>query len=339
MLLSFIVPVYNVADYLCDCLNSLLNQDISINEYEIICINDGSNDQSPEILAEYAKKNNNLIVINQENQGVCTARNVGLFAARGDYIWFIDSDDLIQENCLAELKRIIDTEKPERIVIDNYLFENSPENEIMMENSSWENSVVWRSVFNRKKLIDNDLYFKYLDLSFGEDALFMYECSRLIPNSFYSNKKWYYHRKRIGSASYSVSNEQKQKILYSNLREAQIMQKYYELNDDVFPILTANRLMCFLWGTLDALARMPRKDTKSYFAMLKETKLFPYHRPKSCTMNLTYPIQSGGFVNRVYNYIYTHSHTVLGYYFLRLWYYLVSVKNKKDKNNKLKLNK
>ena len=85
MLISFIVPVYNTELYLEECLNSLLNQNISHDEYEIICINDGSKDSSLDILNKYALTHSNIYVIDQQNSGVSVARNVGLEHANGDY--------------------------------------------------------------------------------------------------------------------------------------------------------------------------------------------------------------------------------------------------------------
>ena len=75
MFLSFVVPVYNAERYLSECLDSLLAQDIS--DYEIICVNDGSRDASPEILEQYAAKYGNIRVISKENGGVVSARNAG----------------------------------------------------------------------------------------------------------------------------------------------------------------------------------------------------------------------------------------------------------------------
>ena len=96
--ISVIIPVYNVEQYLSKCLESIINQ--TLQDIEIICINDGSTDNSLQILEEYAQKDSRMIVINQENQGVGVARNKGLEIARGDYIWFVDSDDYVERNGL-----------------------------------------------------------------------------------------------------------------------------------------------------------------------------------------------------------------------------------------------
>lgn len=108
MKLSIIVPVYNVADYLAKCLDSLIVQDLPQNEYEIIVVNDGCTDNSGEIAKQYADKYSNIILINQENQGLSGARNTGIANARGEYVQFVDSDDYLEENVLGGLLKQIE---------------------------------------------------------------------------------------------------------------------------------------------------------------------------------------------------------------------------------------
>ena len=92
-LISIIVPVYNVDNYLRDCLNSILGQ--TYTNIEIICINDGSTDNSLEILNEYKDKDSRITVISQLNGGLSAARNAGLEVAKGEWVTFVDSDDCI----------------------------------------------------------------------------------------------------------------------------------------------------------------------------------------------------------------------------------------------------
>ncbi len=101
--LSIILPIYNVEPYLEKCIRSLENQDISKDTYEIICVNDGSPDNSKSIVEELQKEFTNIILINQENQGVSVARNNGIREANGFYLFFVDPDDAIEENCLKKL--------------------------------------------------------------------------------------------------------------------------------------------------------------------------------------------------------------------------------------------
>ena len=110
MKLSIIVPVYNVADFLTKCLESLLAQDLPQNEYEIIVVNDGSTDNSGEIAQQYADKYANIKLINQANQGLSGARNTGIKHAKGEHIQFVDSDDYIEENVLGGLMKQVEQE-------------------------------------------------------------------------------------------------------------------------------------------------------------------------------------------------------------------------------------
>lgn len=102
---SVIIPVYNVAPYLRQCLNSVLFQDFQ--DLEIICIDDGSTDQSYKILKSYQQKHKKIQIIHQENQGVSVARNIGLKKASGEFIYFLDSDDYIAQNTLTKVYALL----------------------------------------------------------------------------------------------------------------------------------------------------------------------------------------------------------------------------------------
>ena len=99
--ISVIIPVYNVEDYLNKCLDSVCNQ--TLTDIEIICINDGSTDNSLNILKEYSKKDSRIKVITKENGGQATARNLGIIESQGECISFIDSDDFIEPDMLEKL--------------------------------------------------------------------------------------------------------------------------------------------------------------------------------------------------------------------------------------------
>ena len=99
--ISVIVPVYNVEKYLSECLDSVLSQDEK--DIEVICVNDGSTDKSLEILKEYKEKDDRIIIVTQDNKGLAEARNSGLNVAKGEYIFFLDSDDKMREGTLSKL--------------------------------------------------------------------------------------------------------------------------------------------------------------------------------------------------------------------------------------------
>lgn len=98
MRFSIVIPVYNVELYLKDCLDSVLDQ--TFEDWEAICVNDGSTDHSVTILDEYASKDSRFYIINQQNGGLSAARNTGLKAAKGEYVLFLDSDDWLESKAL-----------------------------------------------------------------------------------------------------------------------------------------------------------------------------------------------------------------------------------------------
>ena len=114
-LVSIIIPVYNVEKYLRECLDSALNQ--SYENLEILCVDDGSTDTSPEILKEYSGRDKRVHVVSKENGGLSSARNAGLSVAKGEYIYYLDSDDCIVP---AAMERCVETS--ERESLDVLLF-------------------------------------------------------------------------------------------------------------------------------------------------------------------------------------------------------------------------
>lgn len=117
MKISLVIPVYNVEKYLARCLDSCLHQDLAADEYEIIVVNDGSPDGSKEIAEKYASEYANIKLYNQKNGGLSVARNNGLEKAQGEYVWFVDSDDWIEENCLAGIVEKMDIQNLDMLQI------------------------------------------------------------------------------------------------------------------------------------------------------------------------------------------------------------------------------
>lgn len=106
-MISVIVPVYNAQEHLSDCVDSLLNQSLKSDLYEIILLNDGSKDQSAKICEKYAKKYSNIVFIDKKNEGVSKTRNQGIQIAKGDFVAFVDNDDLVEPDYLATLYQSI----------------------------------------------------------------------------------------------------------------------------------------------------------------------------------------------------------------------------------------
>ncbi len=178
LLLSIIIPVYNVEKYLEKCISSLYSQNVARSLYEVIAVEDCSTDQSLNLLIKLAEKYHGLKIIQQkENQKQGSARNVGLLKATGEYVWFVDSDDYIEENCLVEifdtLNRYKDVEaihfdykefngKKEIPYRVNYELDVKTGSEFLQDENDlwWQKGIeVWRRVHKRKFLLDNKLLF------------------------------------------------------------------------------------------------------------------------------------------------------------------------------------
>lgn len=101
---SVIVPIYNTAQYLPECLESIMAQ--SMKEIEIVCVDDGSTDDTPQVLARYASRDKRIKIIHKENGGLVSARKVGVMAACGEYVAFVDSDDWIEADMYEELYQL-----------------------------------------------------------------------------------------------------------------------------------------------------------------------------------------------------------------------------------------
>ena len=103
MILSIIIPIYNVEQFIAQCIESIYSQHFPLERFEVIAVNDGTPDHSMDIVKRFAAKYSNLQIINQENKGLSVARNTGMQYAKGDYVWFIDSDDWLSGTMPTEV--------------------------------------------------------------------------------------------------------------------------------------------------------------------------------------------------------------------------------------------
>lgn len=199
---SVIVPVYNVEKFLKRCLDSLINQ--TLQNIEIICINDGSTDKSVEILEEYSKKDSRIIVINQENQGLSVTRNNGMSIAKGEFISFVDSDDWIDFDFLENLYNaavkygcdiacagIIRLHKMHQKI--HLLHERTIITEDFREKLELcdvpDKSYVWNKIYKTSELKRHNLKFEpgmiYEDVMFTPQVLYLLKKLVTVPEVYY----------------------------------------------------------------------------------------------------------------------------------------------------------
>lgn len=202
---SVIIPVYNAQEGIKQCLDSLLNQ--SFTDFEIILLNDGSTDNSLEVIKKYAAVNDFIRVIDKENEGVAKTRNKGIQLANGKYIVFIDNDDFVDSDYLERFYNAIDQEQLD-IVLGGYKRVNQEMKTLFKQDltqSEWSKYIVvapWARIYRTSFLIDNNIQF--FDYPIGEDVVFTltaYNLTEKIKIIDYNGYNWFFNEKSISNTS------------------------------------------------------------------------------------------------------------------------------------------
>ena len=238
--ISVIVPVYNTEKYLHECLDSIINQ--TLKEIEIICVDDGSTDSSQDILKMYASKDSRIRAYQQNHKKAGAARNLGVQLAQGKYIYFIDSDDWIDLNCLRKLYNKIEEthtdiciyganrydEAIKQITPSSYsdmsCFRNRTKE--ICDFRDIKNQIFTRTgpvylLYDRKFFIDNNLFFQ-TEIVIGEDVITHVKCLILAKKiSFLDENLYYYRVNRTGSSMASSVDSDNVFDVFSFLNETE----------------------------------------------------------------------------------------------------------------------
>lgn len=202
MFISVVIPCYNAAKTIVATLDNLVKELDGSCEYEIVVVNDGSTDNSAEIITGKAFLNKSVRLVDKVNGGVSSARNYGLKEARGEYIWFFDADDLCFEGSVSRIVTILQKSQPDicnfwsrtvdahtKNAIDGY--NNSANFKVLFEGKlkDWQSNrsvpfSCWASIVRRSLLIDNSIEFNS-QLSISEDVLWNLEIASKCPDAHY----------------------------------------------------------------------------------------------------------------------------------------------------------
>ena len=211
--ISIIIPVYNAEKYLGACLDSILNQ--TFDDFEIVCVNDGSNDESVNILEEYNTKSSKVKLINKENGGVISARIAGFKEACGEYIGWVDADDFIENNML-EVMYISALNNDADVVYCNYnFFPNEVVNKTKWYNPyrgvvDWKfimnNTIQWNKLVKKELLDEMNITSLFENMGEGcyglvfinsntiisiDEPLYNYRVGHSSISGSFNNLKWY----------------------------------------------------------------------------------------------------------------------------------------------------
>lgn len=229
-MITVIIPIYNSANTLSRCLDSILSQ--TLNDWELLLIDDGSTDKSRKICYEYAAKDKRIEVFHKKNGGVSSARNIGLDYAKGEWIAFIDADDCVKESYLANL--LEHSQKKVDLVIsyaeihngDNINKESYPSkfvddtnfDSMFIENDmNWHTSP-WSKLYKRSIIEEHHLRFCE-GMHIGEDAVFLYSYMLYSNQIYISNDTDYcYFAYNEGSLTKRVNSLDSEILAYNQIR-------------------------------------------------------------------------------------------------------------------------
>lgn len=237
--ISVVVPVYNTSKYLSRCLRSILSQ--SFEEIEIIIINDGSTDNSLEIIKEYSYLDNRIIIINKKNGGLSSARNEGIKIARGEYVVNIDSDDWIEQDYFKDMYNIAKEKNADIVVSDFYVdFSNNNidyKKDLNLENNSiisgqiyiekFLNNEIFPAVWNKMFRLDlykNNNILHPVEISLGEDLVATLKLAHYAKTIAKNNKAYVHYMQNDDS----ITKSSPTKKIYELISAFKILNLFFD---------------------------------------------------------------------------------------------------------------
>jgi len=216
---SVIIPVFNRQEFLAEAIESVLAQDLT--EIEIIIVNDGSTDQSAKVAQEFVAKDNRMVYLEQENQGVSVARNKGMALAKGEYLYFLDSDDMLGSGFLSSSYQLATTNNLDVLVCGVYYADRFPN--VM--------ALPTCAQFLKKSFLD-----KHPDVQFlkgiqpGEDGIFSHELLALTDKVGLNLKANYFYRQHEGQNTSQIK-KQTEKIIQAIPIWLKELEAFYDQNN------------------------------------------------------------------------------------------------------------
>ena len=243
--ISIIATFYNLEDYAKRCVDSLTSQ--TLQEIEIICVNDGSQDNTINILQELAQNDNRIKIIDKKNEGVSIARNTGINSASGEYIMFVDGDDYLEPNaCEILYKKAIDTNVDIISFQRNIVSEKRPQkrdiyfnfqklkdtpyyfNDKMNESCDifFHSTYCWDKLYKKLFILNNNIYFpEYLNN--GEDCIFLGLCLKSNPKLLLIDRYFYNY---FISNKNSLSKNNRYILFTNHIKAISLLPKLFDKN-------------------------------------------------------------------------------------------------------------
>lgn len=287
MKLSIIVPVYNIAQYLNDCVQSILAQ--SFQDWELVLVNDGSIDQSPMLCEEWAKKDTRIRVVHKVNGGLSDARNAGLLEAKGEYIHFLDGDDYyVSDNVLQTLMEQVEQyQQPDTLLfcrVDKYE-DTGKENKERSYDTDFINQALSATIIFehllRTQRFNMSACFQIMRREFLMDNQIFFEKGLLSEDVDWSMALWQ-HLKTVKAVNCYGYCYRHRSASISTLLSIRTYQSYQYMFQKWIPRLQENgaklaqlqlNYLAFLFPTLlYGFFLLPQHDRRSAYVLLKEMK-------------------------------------------------------------------
>ncbi|WP_279155106.1 glycosyltransferase family 2 protein [Thomasclavelia cocleata] len=289
--ISVIVPIYNVEKYLGKCIDSVLKQ--TFYNYELILVDDGSYDNSPQICDEYAAKDKRIKVIHIPNCGVAAARNVGLDNVKGKYISFVDSDDFIEETMLEDMfsliksndyelamcnfriyREDIDTIRTEEFSIEGTVLDQKELYEKLYAKNGWSYVVLWNKLY-KKEIFDN---IRFPVGKIHEDEYMIHHIFEMVNKAVITKRVYYNYRYRCTFDSIMTKKYNIQRLDITDALLDRVVffnrKGWYELEyntTSLYLVIVRSKLKIFFDGDKEEIKRIAmvrRKLFKNIFLFL-----------------------------------------------------------------------
>lgn len=280
--LSIIIPVYNVENYIAKCLSSVIQQDAKEEDFEVLFVIDGSKDNSENIIYDFVSDNSktNISVLKKENGGLSSARNYGIVHAKGNYLWFVDSDDWIEPDSVHHILSIINEYHPDVIAQTHYFQENNKSRHIIRYNKE---GLIPGPIFCGKDhstaaqfyIIRKEFWHSH-EFKFREGML--HEDGELTPrllytaNSIYVSTKPIYHiLVRQGSITHTINPQR----CYDYMIVLDTLLKFYnEHVNSQYKCLFAHLMSDHVLGIMNLTLQVDSKTQHDVNTYLKNNKSF-----------------------------------------------------------------
>ena len=312
-MISVIVPIYNVKDYLIPCIESIINQIFT--DLEIILVDDGSTDGCSEICDKYQEIDSRILVIHKENEGLVSARKAGLKAAHGSYIAYVDGDDWIepimyehmyQELCRQDADIVMCGRYEDTGKISREVFHGIPEGRYGKEeliNYVYPQMIVgddffewmifpglWDKLF-RRKCVEMFQYMVDNRITMGEDAACTYPCLLNADSIYIIHQCLYHYRQTTSSMVKKVQSNEIERERFCVLYQS--MNKCFERYTGIFDVREQ-------WKKYVLFLMLPRADTL-YKDFENLEYLFPFYQVKKGSSIILYG--AGTYGQRLYQYL------------------------------------